>query len=552
MEAKECKIQDILTENKRYIIPPYQRPYSWQLENVEQLLEDITQSHEAKEDEYFIGSMICINNGSNTYEVVDGQQRLTTLSLILLQIKNAVQHQGVCDDLQKRILPIDVYSEESHEPRLTVRKKEFDFYTQYILQNNLDYKPDKSSDTEKRFIENNEIIKKYLSTFSEQYLKDFAKYILQNVFIVFVTTEDVSSSFRLFNVLNNRGLSLSNADLLKNTLFESASKSSNNKKSAQVESAWLEIEDLIGVAKLDKFLTLNKISEKKDRNRVLSKGFDSYSESLLQDFNNDAVNMSMALLHSAKNYIKIIESDFQDPKIKKIIELLLIIHSDEWIPPVMAFLNRMTKIENPNYNEFYSFVRVFEKVYMHGWIKKQIKSQRESVCYSALVAINNGFNFDKIKENIEYHADNNGFSECLDNDIYEPTQNQVNLTKAILLRLDSEHQDDSVVKTYNGRITIEHVLPQKLSNSYWTERFTKEQHIRWIHKLGNLTLISGSKNSEAQNSDFFKKKSIYEKTNNRSSFDITKEICLHDNWNVSVIKERHEKMKKILENLWLV
>ncbi len=79
LRAKECKVQDILTENKKYIIPSYQRPYSWTVDNAEQLIDDIYESSQSEEREYFIGSMICINKGQNQYEVVDGQQRLTTL-----------------------------------------------------------------------------------------------------------------------------------------------------------------------------------------------------------------------------------------------------------------------------------------------------------------------------------------------------------------------------------------------------------------------------------------------------------------------------------------
>lgn len=72
--------------------------------------------------------MICINKGQNQYEVVDGQQRLTTLSIIVSELKKIIPIQGIKDDLQKRVLPIDVYSDETDEPRLIVRKKEYDLY----------------------------------------------------------------------------------------------------------------------------------------------------------------------------------------------------------------------------------------------------------------------------------------------------------------------------------------------------------------------------------------------------------------------------------------
>lgn len=550
LEAKECKVQDILTENKRYIIPAYQRPYSWSSDNAEQLIDDVYESYLSDEKEYFIGSMICINKGDNTFEVVDGQQRLTTLSIIVSELKKLIEHQGVKDDLQKRVLPIDVYSDETDEPRLVVRSKEHDLYKFYILQDKKDYKPEKTTDTEQLFIDNSSIIRKYLEEKSQDELRKIAKYILQNVFIVFVQTDDFASSFRLFNVLNSRGLPLSNADLLKNALFESASMRRAN--SSQVESSWSQIEDMVGVNKLDKFLTLHKLSEKKDRDRVLQKGLDSYITSLEKDFGGDAVEMSLMLVSSAKNYTRLLEIDFDDLSLKRRVASLANLATDEWVPPVMSFLNRMSRKNDLTLSDFSQFVTVFEKVYMHGWLKKQVKSQREMVCYSALVAINNDKNIDEILSHIIQHSDNIGFEEVLDQDLYQPRPNQVNLIKAILLRLDLERQDESVLKVYTGRITIEHILPQKLSNDYWMSRYSSSEHAMWLHKLGNLTLISGSKNSEAQNSDFEKKKSVYEKLNSKSSFDITRDICLVEDWNIDSLKERHENLKSMLKKLWLV
>lgn len=550
MEAKEYKVQEILTENKKYIIPAYQRPYSWNADNAEQLIDDIYQSYRSEENEYFIGSMICINKGNNTFEVVDGQQRLTTLSLIVSELKKIIVNQGVKDDLQKRILPIDVYSDETDEPRLVVRKKERDLYKFYILQDKKEYKPENPSDTEQLFIENAKIIRDCLSKKDQDDLKKMAKYILHNVFIVFVQTDNFLSSFRLFDVLNNRGLPLSNADLLKNTLFESAS--SMKQDPSQIEAAWLQIEDMVGVSNLDKFLTLHKLSEKKDRDRVLQKGLDSFINSLKMDFNDNAVEMSLMLVNSAKNYTKILENDFKDLSLRRRIASLTNLAADEWIPPVIAFMNRITRVEDLTWSDFSNFVKAFEKVYMHGWVKKQVKSQREMVCYSALVAINNKKTLPEIIEHINQHADNKGFLEALDQNLYAPTPSQVNLIKTILLRLDMEQQDQSVLKTYTGRITVEHVLPQKLTNEYWKHRFSSNDHAMWLHKLGNLTLISGAKNSEAQNYDFNRKKSIYEKHNNKSSFDLTRDLCKFSEWDLNALKERHEKLKKDLQNLWLV
>ena len=90
MEATERTIGQILTEQIRYEIPPYQRPYSWDKTNVEHLLDDLWEAFEANDEEYFIGSLITIEQDKNAlYEVVDGQQRLTTLNLIFARLRDA-------------------------------------------------------------------------------------------------------------------------------------------------------------------------------------------------------------------------------------------------------------------------------------------------------------------------------------------------------------------------------------------------------------------------------------------------------------------------------
>jgi hypothetical protein len=554
MEAKEYKIQDILTENKKYIIPAYQRPYSWNPDNVEQLIDDIYQSYKSDEKEYFIGSIICINYDDNrTFEVVDGQQRLTTLILILSQIKNVIKNKNIKDDLQNRILPIDIYSdkpEKSNKPRLVIRKKEYDFYVNYILQENFDIPLNNLTEVEELFLKNIQIIKKYLKNKNEIELKSLSKYILHNVFVVFVQTDNFTSSFRLFNVLNNRGLSLSNADLIKNALFDAASR--KNKDSSQVEKAWADIESMIGVRGLNKFLTLHKISKQKDRNRVIKKDLNSYLLILKEDFNNDAVKMSLSLVRSAKNYMKIINNDFEHINIRMRIPSLIELYNDECMPVLLAFLNRKTKLNNLSYDQFSNFVVIFEKVYMHGWLKKQTKGKREKVSYSSLVAINNNLPFHEIIKFVSNHSDNKGLKNSLKNDIYEPRGNQVKLIKIIFTRLYLEEKMEVLSQIQLRRVTIDHILPKKLDNEYWKEKFTKEDHAVWLNKLGNLVIINGSHNPKSQSKTFEKKKIFYNRLNGKSIFDFTKELCETSDWGKSELIKRHDVIINKIILLWSV
>lgn len=551
MEAKECKVQDILTENKKYIIPAYQRPYSWNPDNVEQLIDDIYQSYKSDEKEYFIGSIICINDDDNhTFEVVDGQQRLTTLILILSQLKNSIKNKSIKDDLQNRILPIDVYSDKPNKPRLTIRKKEYDFYVNHILQGQPDLVLKDLTEIEMLFFRNIQTIRKYIKDKDELELKSLSKYILHNVFVVFVQTDNFTSSFRLFNVLNNRGLPLSNADLIKNALFDAAS--SENKDPSQVEKAWADIENMVGVKGLNKFLTIHKISQQKDRNRVVKKDLNSYLLILKNDFNNDAVKMSLSLVRSAQNYIKIINNDFDDNIIRVRIPSLIELYNDECMPVLLAFLNRKEKLDNLSYEQFSNFVVIFEKVYMHGWFKKETKSKREMVSYSSLVAINNNLSFDDIITYVSNHSDNEGFKYSLKNDIYEPRGNQVKLIKIIFTRLYLEEEIKGLPQTQIGRTTIDHILPQKFDKNYWKNEFTKEDHAVWLNKLGNLTIINGSHNPKSQNKTFEKKKIFYNRVNGKNVFNYTKNLCEISKWSKSELIKRHNYIINKIELLWSV
>lgn len=137
MKADERNIGNVLTEQICYEIPPYQRPYSWNTENVQQLLEDVWEAYNANDPEYFIGSLITIEKQKDLrYEVVDGQQRLTTLNLIFARLRDHVAEAGAKAALQKRILPRNELIGEVETPRLLLRKKDQSFFRGHVLESN--------------------------------------------------------------------------------------------------------------------------------------------------------------------------------------------------------------------------------------------------------------------------------------------------------------------------------------------------------------------------------------------------------------------------------
>ena len=260
MIAEEKSISEIFADNNSYEIPNYQRPYSWNQDNVSDLVNDINDAFENGVKEYFIGSIITIEKDvKKQFEVVDGQQRLTTITLIFSALRNLIKNETAKSELQKKILPINALTDEPEQPRLKVRKKEEMFFYDYILlgkelENDVDL-----SEIERKFINNVKTIETLLEEYDEIHLKKFANYLLQNVYLVLVRTESFESAYRLFNVLNARGLALSNADLLKNLLF---GRSSSLNEQKRIETYWNSLEDIITLKNIDIFLSHYRTSLK--------------------------------------------------------------------------------------------------------------------------------------------------------------------------------------------------------------------------------------------------------------------------------------------------
>lgn len=540
MKAEERAISNILTEQICYEIPPYQRPYSWEQENTQQLLEDVWEAYGANDNEYFIGSLITIEKERDRrYEVVDGQQRLTTLNLIFARLRDHIADEAAKAELGKRILPRNVLTGEAETPRLLLRKKDQAFFRKYVV----DAQPLAKKDREdleapqRHLAENLETVDKFCENKSQQVLRLFANYLLSKVYVVFVTTYSWQSAYRLFNVLNARGMSLSNADLIKNILFSQLGPQAS--RSEELEERWLELEEEVGIERLDAFFghhrtALTAIKAQKTLHEEI--------EPLIRETKGGPFAFLEHVIVSAQNYMRIGGDDFEDPSTLRSLRGLRRVAYDEWIPPLLAYLNQPV----PGLPE-QEFVGLLEKITIQSWVRRLGRTARLTAYHQLISAIKDGKRADDVRQIFRKNAKNTEFLELLGGELYGKP-----FDAAVLLRLEEATQDESVSKTYSGSVTIEHVLSQALKDDYWKSRFSDEQHKIWLHRLGNLALLSGPKNYKAQYYDFERKKKIYSDRNKKVSFDITKEVCDQPEWTVEIIKRRHERLLKLAEQVWTI
>ena len=501
---------------------------------------DLEEAFEGKESEYFIGSLITIEHEPNKrYEVVDGQQRLTTLSLIFSRLRDRIEHEAAKQELGKRLIPSNPLTGETGTPRLTLRKVDQPFFVKYVLHGQSAAGLDRTDldAPKKNLLSNMECIDTFFADKSQDWLKGFADFILAHVFVVAVTTENFHSAFRLFNVLNARGMRLSNADLIKNQLF--ARLGSNASQSENLDTLWVALEETAGLERLDSFLGIHRLTLVAEKAR---KSMAQEYETLLADGASSPIHFVEGLLESAKNFSKIIERNLTEHPTRQSLKALERVPHDEWIRPLLAFLNKavpeMTQQE---------FVQLLEKITMQNWIRRLGNAKRNTIYYRVISAINHGASADAVRGVFREAANNADVKNLLNGPVYEFPS-----ARAVLLRIEESMQDASVVKEFNGPITVEHVLPQIMKDDYWLARFTQDEHKKWVHCLGNITLLSGKKNSQSQNYSFEKKRKIYNEKNATVSFDMTKGICDHAEWTPHAVESRQEQLLHVAAKLWSI
>ena len=225
ISGAEYDLAKIFSSDFEYVIPSYQRPYAWTVDQASELFDDLFDFYESEpEEDCFLGSIVLIKQESKPYaEVIDGQQRLTTLTIllsVLASILEGEQRDTLCKYIQE---PGNEFEGLEPKPRLTLRKRDQAFFSKYVQA--LDFKQlsgfdDKSLDNESQInIKKNsqlflERIEKSLSKNAES-IKGFVIFLVQRCFLVAVSTSSQQSAFRVFSVMNSRGLDLQPTDIIK-------------------------------------------------------------------------------------------------------------------------------------------------------------------------------------------------------------------------------------------------------------------------------------------------------------------------------------------------
>lgn len=557
-----------------YRIPEYQRPYVWEQDQVKELLEDIMDAYKSNEEaQYFLGSMVLkINEKTdhgvtyNEYELLDGQQRLTTMFLIFAGIRDVAdqsKYRKIIENCKNAIFQEeDEFINQPERLRIVfdIRDDVRDFVNQYV-------KPDGGTNAVKdlKLLADNKTVNVSVRNMSNAILTiraffednmdelpGYFKFFLTKVLMIYVATEELQDAFQLFTVLNNRGVKLSNSDILKAKNLKEISSADER---AEWAKKWEDMESYFG-EDFDKFMShIRTILVKKKATSNLLKEFDDnvYSNRV---YNRTAKNYEARtpLLMRGKQtfqciddfyniYTKLFDSfhpdggdDFAAYNYLKLMNYGL--GADYWVAPVMDYYKRYKT------DGLLDFIKLVDKKISADWITSLSPTKRIENMNAILQEIEKSDSGDSLLSSQVFDIDKVDFERVLNGDMYGRRY-----ARYLLMKLDLLYLGNTTPFNPPATISIEHILPQNPSDrSRWKTDFTDDERDEWTDKLGNLALISRRKNTSQGNLDFEQKMSKYFEKNIEvfpNSIRIYKKYKI---WTPEQLKKNHaEVVEKLLD-----
>lgn len=552
LEAREVPLNKVFCGDYDFHIPEYQRPYAWQVEQAGQLLEDLVEAMERGGDEpYFLGSIVLVKSpNAARAEVIDGQQRLTTLTILLAVLRDSTTNPELAKQIDAMLqeqgsLMLDLES----KPRLALRAREREFFAEHVQSPGgiklLEYvKPGNlRTDAQRAIHGNGRALFGTISEWAEDRRLQLTKMLAARTFLVVVTTPDLASAHRIFSVMNSRGLDLSAADIFKARVVGDVAESRRD----EYADRWDDAEEALGTDDFaDLFLHIRTIVVKERPKKELLKEFE---ESVLSSYipGKGAEFVDSVVVPYAEAYGTLRDQNYTSSsgaeEVNRWLKRLDQLDNSDWRAPALWALRN--KSDDPEFLN--SFFRSLERLAASMLVRRVYATPRASRYIQLLKDLTAGHGLDSPA--FELSGDEvKETGDRLRGEIYKVAP----VRKYVLLRLDELLSDASGVSYDHPRISVEHVLPQNpKAGSDWMKWFTPAQREFWTHRLSNLVLLNRTKNASAGNYDFDRKKNQYFTARyGVASFAITTQVLQQKKWTADILEERQEELVGLLTKEW--
>lgn len=555
LDTKTASWSELIKNGRIFIVPRFQRDYSWEEEQWEDLWYDLDNLD--KEEFHYMGYLVLQNTPTNEYTVIDGQQRLTTLSTIALAVIQHVQELignniDAKNNEERKKLLMDSYlgykdpTSLIAKSKLTLNRNNNDFYQSYLMRFRKPTTKGKLKPSEKLLIEAVEyfyekIKLKFKQDISGDKLADFLDNKAANQLVfTFITVDNDLNAYKVFETLNSRGVRLSPTDLLKNYLFMVAAQNGETDID-QAERQWQNINNILGNIEFTTYLrhfwnSKNTVARKQNLFKVVKNSISTADQafSLLDELENNAQ------LYAAFSQPE--DDIWKQADQHEYIKQLRLFGVTQCYPLLLAAYKSLDA------NEYARLLRCCSVIAFRYNVIGGLNPNRLEDEYNKTareVSIGNLKNTRDIFKNLKsvYVSDEEFETSFATKTM--PTKGKAGkIVRYILFSLENQISNKSYDFT-DSSVTIEHILPESPSQD-WEAYFNIEEQNQFMFRLGNYTLLNESENKDCKNNLYDAKKKIYKNSN----FKITASDSIYDEWNSERVSERQRKLARYAKTVW--
>jgi len=560
MDIREASLGTLLQQPEVLVMAPYQRRYEWQLAEFEQLMEDLfgavtNCANGHPPPVYFMGSVVLYRNATDWLEVVDGQQRLTSMSLILLAARELTDNARVREQIGQFIVkPADPLAGVEARFRLTLHRGDQEFYAQRIyplgsaqsLHNAL--LPEKQSHAcmQKNFLRAYD----HLRDMDEETFRTFLQFLLNDTRFIRVEVPANGDPFQVFETVNSRGRPLRSEDVVRFALIEFAGETEEER--ADLLRMWDDVEADIGERGMQSFLKTwrKEILHGRQSNRSMTADILSAFECRrdARRFLEDRLSRHVGIFREIDSG----DCDLPDGTEKNAIDkallsLQLVNHQDygveEWRAIAQTAMRRfrgaparisMVMTELDRLAWYYYLIN--DRKGVSSDRRRHFAELAQRVATEAPDAFARGLKLTRDQKDTMRLV------------IQGPHDPKAKYLRSLVVRLEMALQKD-VARIDRNDVTVEHVLPVKpRRNSYWERQFGSDArvHREYVQKLGNLALVPPTLNSTLGNKVYKTKRRLVCQAGVHNHYRTASVFAEHAEWTRKIVDERNKLFLRAL------
>lgn len=546
--------RQLMGNGLQYVVPKFQRDYTWEMENWDDLWNDIKTLFRKEEDEHYMGYLVLQTTNNKEFQIIDGQQRLTTLSIIVLATlkslndlvetgidseNNTKRKESLLNSYIGYIDPVTLISNN----KLKLNRNGDDYYREYLvlLKDQLPLRNTNTSEKHMRecFIWYYERIKKEFN--GGENLAEFIDRIVDKLFFTVIEVTDQLNAFKVFETLNARGVQLSSSDLLKNYLFSVVDETKPHvSEIEELENIWSKMVGKLGDQRVEDYLRYYWNSKNKSVvKQHLFKAVKSTIRTKQQVFElvrdlTDTADLYLAI----QNPEDVFWNDRRGER--KILKQLKLFQIRQTHSLFLAALKGLTRDD---------FLRLSKICYVISFRYNIIgglnPNAQEEVYNSVALKVMANKKFE-VKDFQSIYVSDTNFENLFSTKEFKSTTRNHKIIKYILTKIEwSENRNE--IDPESDIYTIEHILPEN-ADEQWGE-FSFDEINRSVYKIGNLTLLEKKLNQKAAQLKYELKKPIFKE----SKCHLTNVLPEHyERWNEEKIYSRQKTLAKQAKTIWRI